>query len=307
MRIGVIDIGTNTVLLLICDIDASGMRRVLHDEQRFARVGQQVDALRLISTDAFDRCAVILADYVAMARAAGVARLVATGTSAIRDAVNRDSFLAAMSARCEVDIEVLSGDDEAILTFRGAVSGFPSDPTARYAVLDIGGGSTELAIGSEHHLDAHLSMDIGCVRMTEQFLHHAPPLPEEHAALRDALRHTVRGFPDFEAATTTLVAVAGTATSLAAIDLGVERIDDPAVAGHTLARTRVHELVALLRPLTNDALISRYHVDPGRADILLAGLMILQSIMDARAVDHVHISGRGLRYGVALREASHGS
>lgn len=304
MRVGAIDIGTNTVLLLVCDVAADGSLRVIDDVQRFARIGRRVDAGREILPDAFDRCADVLIELRDRARMHAVDHLVATGTSAVRDAHNRDHFIHVMKQRTGVHIDVLSGRDEARLTFAGALSGQNVSTHERQVVLDIGGGSTELAIGTRTALEAHASLDIGCVRMTEQFLHHDPPTDEERDHLHRTLQNAMSVLPFFDVSDTPCIAVSGTPLSLAALDLQRTRIDDPILEGHVLTRARIAELRQLLQDGTHAQLVSAHHVDPGRADILLAGAMILESFMEARAIGSVHVSGRGLRHGVAQRTLS---
>lgn len=301
-RLGVIDIGTNTILLLVCDVDMHGTLHVIDDVQRFARLGCRVDAERSIPPDAFDRCAVILNELRQRAEAHKVDRIITTGTSALRDARNRAQFISMMQQRTGLQIEVLSGIDESALTFAGATSGPLSEGGGRYAVLDIGGGSTELALGQPGMLEDRASLDIGCVRLTEQHLHHIPPTAAERDSLRSALASAVQAYPSFAADAVTCIAVAGTALSLAAIDLGRSGIDDPALEGHQLSRARIHALRDALQSRTHAAIVSELRVDPGRADILLAGAMILEAVMDARCVEHVLVTGRGLRHGIALRE-----
>lgn len=301
MRVAAIDIGTNTVLLVICDVGADGSLQVIDDVQRFARIGRRVDAGREILTDAFDRCADILIEFRERAHRHKVDVLRATGTSAVRDAHNRDRFISTMHQRTGVQIDVLSGDEEAQLTFMGALTGLSRSSHERYAVLDIGGGSTELAIGTRIALEAHASLDVGCVRMTEQHLHHDPPSNEECDRLHRALQDAMSALPSLDADTTRCIAVSGTPLSLAALDLRCTRIDDPMLEGHVLTRLRIAELRHHLQQCTHAQLVSAHNVDPGRADILLAGAMILESFMDARDVGCVHVSGRGLRHGVAQR------
>lgn len=301
MRIASIDIGSNTILMLVADIDEGGTLRVVADEQAIARLGEGINVSGVIGTSAFERASVILSAYLKRAGALNPERIIATGTSALRDARNQEDFLLEMRVRFGLPIEVLSGDDEARLTYRGTLSGFPDGP-ARYAVLDIGGGSTELCVGDRHDISAQRSLDIGCVRLTERFLHDAPPSLEDRADMEDAVLRTIRAFPAVVPESTTFVAVAGTPATLAAMDLGLPAFDREAVSGHILTTERIRQFYEEFSRMSHAELLACAQVDPGRADILLAGTCILFLFLRWNDVQSVVVSERGLRYGIALRE-----
>ncbi|MBI5646060.1 MAG: Ppx/GppA family phosphatase [Ignavibacteriae bacterium] len=302
MRIATIDIGTNTILLLVADVDARGGLTVVTDEQAIARLGKGVDAERRIQPDTFRRCETILRAHAETCRYLACDHIVATGTSALRDAANRDEFIAAMKQATGFGIELLSGEAEALWTWTGAVSGIGTH--ASCAVLDIGGGSTELAVGSRGGDLIHGSVDVGAVRLTEKFLHSAPPRDEELHAAEAAAREALAGLPHIDGARSAIVAVAGTVTTLAAIELGLRTFDRKAVAGHQLTLAAVERLFEQMSKLGKDALHTELSVDPGRADIIVAGILILRTFMRERGVESLTVSERGLRYGIALREAS---
>jgi exopolyphosphatase / guanosine-5'-triphosphate,3'-diphosphate pyrophosphatase len=300
MRVASIDIGTNTVLMLIADVDAGGAVHPLDDRQSIVRLGRGVDGSRLIRPDAFERCVLALEDYLGTIRLHAVERTVVTGTSAVRDAANREELIAYVEERTGLRIEVLSGDDEARWTYAGAVSG-SSDRKTRFAVIDIGGGSTEITFGRGIDILAHRSIDVGAVRMTEQFLHHVPPLEDEAARMFEAIRSLVAGFPDAPSSDIIPVAVAGTATTLAAVELGLRVYDRALIAGHRLSLETVRARCEQFRRMTNEQLTQELAVDPGRADIIFAGAAILRCVMERYGWAEVDVSDRGLRYGVAMR------
>ncbi|MDH7516475.1 MAG: Ppx/GppA phosphatase family protein [Bacteroidota bacterium] len=302
MRVASIDIGTNTMLLLIADIDRGGEIHVVSDRQRIVRLGASVDKGRVILPDAFERCGTALLAYRQEIRAHGVERTVATGTSALRDARNREEFIAAMRDATGIEIRVLSGEEEARFTYHGALSGFPGT-TGPCAVLDIGGGSTELTIGTGSDVSAFHSTDVGAVRLTEQFFRHAPPLDEEIAACERALASALAQLPDFDSQTTILIGVAGTITTLAALELGLESYDPAAVAGHPLALETIRKWHDVMRGMNTEELRHVLRIDPGRADVMFAGVTILRHFMQMRGVSTCIASERGLRFGTALDAA----
>jgi exopolyphosphatase / guanosine-5'-triphosphate,3'-diphosphate pyrophosphatase len=301
MRIASIDLGTNTALMLIADVTEQ-VFETISDEQKLIRIGKGVDKDRNISNAAFNRCRDALLEYKEEALRHGAQRIVVTGTSALRDAANRDSFIADIYEQTGLRIEVLDGDDEARWTYTGAIIGM-NLPSTHICVLDIGGGSTELTYGKDQKILAHKSVDIGCVRLTERFLSGPPPSETELDSLLNYIVPFIKELPAISDEDTCFIAVAGTATTLAAVDLGLNIYNSGKVAGHELSLQRISELYELFRPLNHDALISRLSIDTGRADIILSGIIILREIMKLRNLDSAIVSTQGLRYGIAQREA----
>ncbi len=305
MKIASIDIGTNTILMLIADIGEDGVLSVVSDQQVVARLGKGVDHSGVIEWDAFTRCERFLAAYLKKARTEKVDLIRCTGTSALRDARNGDEFQNYMFQKLGLEIEILSGADEALWTYGGAISGFGARDV-RYAVLDIGGGSTELTIGKGFQIADRLSQDIGCVRLTEKLLPNTPPTEAEIKALFSAIDTAVDGFPSFDPVATTFVGVAGTVTTLAAVELDLAEYNAEQIAGFELTREMIDARFDQFRGMTKDDLQNTMRIDPGRADIILVGVAILKRICELRSISRIVVSERGLRYGVVMREWERG-
>ncbi len=248
MRIGAIDCGTNSIRLLIADAVEAGLRDV-HREMRIVRLGQGVDATGQFAPEAIERTRPALTDYAELLRRHDVSNVRMVATSATRDAANRDVFFAMTSEVLGAVVpgavaEVISGDEEARLSFHGAVYELDT-AAAPFVVVDLGGGSTEVVVG-EREVDAGYSADIGCVRLTERCLHTDPPTPTEVAAARDVVRErlgeALRVVPVERART--WVGVAGTMTTLAALAQGMTTYDPAAIH---LSRVGFDDVVAGVR------------------------------------------------------------
>ena len=298
MIFSTIDIGTNTILMLTLRLE-NGEATVLGDEHEIARLGKGVDADRVIMPETFDRVAGYLLRYRAIAERLGAERIIAFGTSALRDARNRDEFIAAMRERTGIAIEILSGDEEAELTYRGALFGMKLGDGA-YGVIDIGGGSTEIAHGDRLRPRGGASIDIGAVRITERFLPALPPLPDQIDAARDYVRHALAEAPSLPPGTT-MVGVAGTVTTLGAIAVGLERFDAEELDGSVLTREDVGRITSDLLGMSVEEIRAIPQVHPDRADVLPAGAIILDEIMAHYPLPRIIVSTRGVRYGAAMR------
>lgn len=302
MRISSIDIGTNTVLLLVADVQGTTLRPLEHGHA-IARLGQGVDENRNITGEAMERVGKVLEEYVAISKAHSAEQIIACGTSALRDANNKDEFLQFVRTEFGITVKVLSGNEEAELTYLGVLSEFPDDKEDHYAVIDIGGGSTEVIEGTRLAIGRSVSLDIGCVRLTERFLKALPPG-------LDALRQCVSmvrehsGLVPLLAPMARLVGVAGTVTTLAALDLGLPQYDPARVSGHILSLKSIEAAFDQLRGKTVAEIKATPGIHAGRADILLAGVVILIELMKQMGRNAITVSDRGLRYGFALREAS---
>ncbi|MFH1570468.1 MAG: Ppx/GppA phosphatase family protein [Gemmatimonadota bacterium] len=293
-----IDLGTNTLLMTVGRAGADGRAEILDDLHAIARLGQGVDAARRIAPAALERVAVLLQRCRRRAEELGAAQVQAFGTSALRDAANRDEFIAAVAQRTGVSLQVLSGQEEAGLTFRGAAFGL--ELPDRYAVLDIGGGSTELAVGAGARLEQSASVDVGAVRLAERHFPCLPPTPAQRQAAAQTVRQVLTGLfslpPDVP-----LVGVAGTVTTLGAMDLGLTAFDAEALNGHLLPAARVHALSGQLLSLPYEAIRQIPQVSEQRADIIGAGSLILDTFLRTWECPGIVVSTRGIRYGLLER------
>ncbi|HVZ40460.1 MAG TPA: Ppx/GppA phosphatase family protein [Candidatus Kapabacteria bacterium] len=300
MILSTIDIGTNTILMVTLARDEGGTVRVLGDEHEIARLGKGVDASRTILPEAFDRVADYLNRYVEIATGLGAERIVAFGTSALRDARNQSEFIAAMHERTGLEITVLSGEDEAELTFKGALSGM-NPGEGRYGVLDIGGGSTEIAVGTARQLERATSLEIGAVRITERCLGSLPPSEAGIRQARTFAREIIAGGFALPRPLT-MVGVAGTVTTLGAISSGMHRFDSEELNGTHLPAQEIARLTLGLLKLPTEGIAQLPGVHPERADILPGGAIILDEFMKHNDLPELIVSTRGVRFGVALRE-----
>ena len=289
MRVAAVDLGTNTTRLLVADVD-DGLIDELHREARITRLGEGVDARGRLLPVPIARVRNVLSDYRRTLEGLGAERTLAVATSAVRDAENGEAFLGEVEWSYGFTTRLVSGEEEAELTRRGV------GPQRGTLVVDIGGGSTELIAD-----DFHASLDIGSVRFTERFLHADPPSSTEldecaraaNAILDDRAR----------AKASRAIGVAGTVTTLAALDLGLDRYDRERVHGHTLtaagARAQLERLAAL--PLQNRRAVPA--LEPERAPVIVAGAVILVSILAHFGLDSIEVSEHDILDGIALAAA----
>lgn len=300
MNIAVIDIGTNTVLLLIAGIDSSGNITPLVYEQRIPRLGTGVDASKNLSMQSMQRVVQVLREYRSTMDTFTLDCTVVCGTSAVRDALNRDEFIALVRRETGFEIEVLSGGEEALWTYRGAISGVPG--ISRATVVDIGGGSTEITVGDTVSVAERVSLDIGSVRLTERFFKHDPPTHPELEKAIEVIENELVKAARFNFPGTTLIGVAGTATSLAILDQGIKEFNIHAVTNYTLKLDTVYGLLRTLRSMTVEKILNLSHIMEGRADVITAGVLILREVMAHYEFKEMIVSERGVRYGLVLRE-----
>jgi len=292
-RLGAIDIGTNSVRLLVADVDGAGADAAMHTidrRMRITRLGQGVDEARRLRPEAIDRTLDALREYRGALDDLGARRVRATATSAARDAANRDDFFGPAGDVLGIEPELISGNEEAKLSFVGATAGL-SDP-APYLVVDIGGGSTEFIVGTREP-DGLISVDMGSVRLTEQYLASDPPAPEELSAaksiVRDHLADVEREIPAVLDAGT-LVGVGGTITTVAAIELGLREYDPDKINHFRLTKAAAEDV---FRTLATETAEERRHnpgLDPGRVDVIVAGALELVTIMRAYSFDEMLVS-----------------
>jgi exopolyphosphatase/guanosine-5'-triphosphate,3'-diphosphate pyrophosphatase len=302
MRLTAIDIGTNTILMLIADFSPDGRLTVLRDEHAIARLGKGVDEHRAITPDTFERTFGFLRSYRDLSDQLHSEKIIACGTSALRDASNRQEFIRSMKERLGFEITVFSGDEEAELTYLGAVSEFLRPGEEQYfGVLDIGGGSTELVLGTGKTVERKQSLEVGSVRLTERVLKSSPPSSLAMSQALNEIRAQVTSCSSLPSHTR-LIGVAGTLTTLAAMDLQLPAYDPKRVSGHQLSMDTIQRIFNHLGIKTVDEILAYPQVLPGRADVLLAGILILVEVMKRLNAERITVSDRGLRYGIAIRE-----
>jgi exopolyphosphatase/guanosine-5'-triphosphate,3'-diphosphate pyrophosphatase len=302
--VAAVDCGTNSIRLLIARPDADGSLVDLGRRLEIVRLGQGVDATGEFQPDALARTFAAVDRYAEAIAAAGVpaGSVHFVATSAARDARNRDEFLTGIRRRLGVDADVISGDREAELSFRGALSRLrPPEPVL---VMDIGGGSTELIVGTAAGIEQATSLGLGSVRLTERFLEAGPPSP---AALRDAADYVdaqlVAAAVDLTRVSS-WIGVAGTVTTLAAMHLGLDRYDRDRVHGLTLAQADLAGLLARLSALTAAEIGSLSGMHPLRADVITAGALIAARVGAAVPAAELLVSESDLLDGVALEVLS---
>jgi exopolyphosphatase/guanosine-5'-triphosphate,3'-diphosphate pyrophosphatase len=301
--VAAVDMGTNSTRLLVSE-GAGNERRTLERLNTITRLGQGVDATGKLDPEAIERTLDCLRGYRSAMDRHGVERVRAAATSAARDASNRDELFDEAERILGARPELLSGDEEGTLSFQGTTTEL--DPArGPFLVLDIGGGSTEFIYGTTE-VEALLSLDIGCVRLTERFLEHDPPRPEELTAcisfvdahLDDVLRDV-----DGSASARTLIGVAGTITTVAAVEIGLAEYDRDAIHHFVLTRRAAEDV---FRTLATESLEQRKHnpgLEPARADVIVGGCCVLVAVMRRFAFDECLVSESdildGLVYSIA--------
>ena len=308
MRVAVVDIGTNSTRLLIADVDAAerSVRELVRNSQ-VTRLGDGVDAGGSLSEEAAQRVFRTLGEYRAAIDSHGASASLAVLTSAVRDAANGSDFAARVRQDFHLDARVLSGQQEAQLTFLGAMAGRPA-PTQPTVVIDIGGGSTEFVVGVGHTAGFHTSLHAGVVRMSERHIHSDPPAPHQLQALALDVRTTLlEGLPPHERAPVTAgIAVAGTATSAASIDQQLDPYDPAKVHGYPLLLGTVELLLARLADMTEHERRQVVGLHPDRAPTIVAGMILLSEAMRAFELEQVEVSEHDILYGGALTLAGVG-
>lgn len=294
MRVAAVDVGTNTALLTIADVD--GEARAVEERAEIVRLGEGLDRSGRLADAAIARTLAVLDDYVARIAARKCDRVAAVATEAVRKADNGGAFVAAANerlARVGGALEVIDGEREARLSWRAVAASFPQLDGPR-TVVDIGGGSTELIVGARD-IEAVVSLPIGSVRLTERLVAHDPPSEDERARLAAAVDEALAAAPRPRGA---LVGVAGTVTTLAAMAIRLEDYDGARVHGARLSRQTVLELAQMLgtTPLADKRRTPG--LDPKRADVIYAGAVILARVMARAGADECIVSDRGIRWGL---------
>lgn len=308
MRVAVVDIGTNSTRLLIAEVDPdSGSVQELIRLSQVTRLGDGVDAGGSLAQEAIERVFKTLGEYRQAIDSHDCAANLAVLTSAVREATNGAEFAERVRSEMGLDAQILSGEQEAQLTFLGAMAGREpaQEPTV---VIDIGGGSTEFVVGVGRSAGFHVSLPAGVVRMSERHIHSDPPTVEELQALTEDVRDTfLAGLPPAERGPVTkAIAVAGTATSAAAMEMELEPYDSDRVHGHTLLLATVELLLARLAEMTDEERRSLAGLHPDRAPTIIAGMVLLEEALHVLELEEVEVSEHDILYGGALRLAGLG-
>jgi exopolyphosphatase/guanosine-5'-triphosphate,3'-diphosphate pyrophosphatase len=318
MRVAVVDIGSNSTRLLVAEVDTdTGSLQELARDSRVTRLGEGVDANGSLSEAAIERVTNVLADYHGKIEEHDCEANLAVLTSAVRDADNGADFAERVREEYGLDARVLSGDEEAQLTFLGAMSTRPDEDgsdgersaaTVPTVVIDIGGGSTEFVIGSGRTAGFHVSLHVGVVRMSERHIHTDPPEPHELQKLAADVRQNFEdGLPAAERdPVKRAIAVAGTATSAASIDQELDPYDPERVNGYALTLGTVEMLLARLADMDEDRRRKVVGLHPDRAPTIVAGMIVLSEAMRAFGLQEVEVSEHDILYGGALRLADVG-
>jgi len=312
MRVAAIDLGTNTVRLLVGEPDGAGGYRPIFAAQEITRLGQGLSPDRLLQPEPIQRTLAVLEWFRRLADSHGATRTAVIGTSALREARNRQEFLRRARMEMGLDVRVISGEEEARLTLRGMRAALPAvgyPLGGRLLLMDIGGGSTEFLLADGDAILATASTGLGVVKLTEAHVRHDPPVPAELTAIHDVVaarlaRLRAEGFPGLGPAAAApaiaFVGTAGTLTTLAAIDLSLTSYDPGRVNGHRLTRDRVE---ALLRELASLPLVRRRRIpglEPARADVIVAGALVCLVAMETLGFPTIVVSDGGLREGILL-------
>jgi exopolyphosphatase / guanosine-5'-triphosphate,3'-diphosphate pyrophosphatase len=293
-RLGAVDIGTNSVRVLVAEATGTSPREAqlapVERLMRITRLGQGVDANRSLAPEAIERTVTVLREYRRVLDDLGAERVRATATSAARDAANRDEFFAAATDALGVEPELLTGEEEAGLSFLGATADL-HEP-GPYLVVDIGGGSTELVVGTDEPT-ALTSIDIGCVRVTEQFLESDPPAPEELSAavsvVRDHLADVAREIPAVRDART-FVGLAGTVTTIAAVEQGLPAYDPERIHHFRLTRAAAEDVFRTLALEPAEQRRTNPGLEAERVDVIVGGAIVLVTLMRTFDLDECLVS-----------------
>ncbi len=291
MRIASIDIGTNTLLLLIGEVQADGSLSIVHDEHSIARLGEGVHASKCINEKAIERASHILHRYKLICDSYKVEKITIVATSAMRDADNAEYVCSILSSIIQKPISIISGKEEAYFSYVGSKETY-DNPT----IIDIGGGSTEIICMDNDHTIQSISLNIGAVRFTEKYFSTYPPSID---SIQEAIAEIKTSLSQFTISVhSPVIVVAGTPTTLACIDQGLDEYHRDKVHGYILTYDAISSITDMLCTSSYDSLFSIKGINPKRADILPAGSLLLKSLLSYFAIEHCIVSTKGLRYGV---------
>jgi exopolyphosphatase/guanosine-5'-triphosphate,3'-diphosphate pyrophosphatase len=300
MIVASIDIGTNTVLLLIADINKDSNSLVpIRNEYRMPRIGKGVKETGIINEVKSEQLYEVLSEYENIIQNCKCEKVIVTGTNALRVAKNSTEISEQIQKRFNYILEIVSGETEAEYAYLGAISEL--DKSKSNLVIDIGGGSTELIFGDDSGITFKRSLQIGSVSATEQFLKNIPTTETE---IVDVNKEIYSLLEELKITNTSenVIAFAGTATTLASMNLGLREFEEDKVELSTLSQKQLDKIINELKPLTSAEISNRYgSIMKGREDIILAGSLILSNIMEYFVIDQLNVSSRGIRYGAIVK------
>jgi exopolyphosphatase / guanosine-5'-triphosphate,3'-diphosphate pyrophosphatase len=299
-RVGVVDLGTNSTRLLVADVEDGGVRE-LERRLEITRLGESVDSRRVLLPTALARVRNVLVDYRRATEEHGVGRTLALATSAVRDAENGEAFLGEIEWSYGFSTRLLSGAEEALLTFRGVAAG--RDLERDTLVIDVGGGSTELILGGPAGVSFHESFDVGCVRLTERFLWDAPPSGAALAAADAHVRSLLEELVPGAVRPPTAIGVAGTVTTLATLHLGLDEEDPKLIHGHRVGTDWIADELDRLVSMTLEEIQALPGVHPDRAPVLVAGVIAVGTILRYFGLEELEVSENDVMHGGALLAA----
>ena len=303
MRVCAIDIGSNSVRCLIADVARGGRISPVERGLEITRLGGGMGRSPLISPDAAERTAAAVERYVGLGRRARAERFLLFGTAILREAENAQSFIDRVKERTGQGVRILSGIEEAALAYRGVTRTIPPLPK-NALVIDIGGGSVEFIIPSAKGEPVFRSAALGCVRMTELFLTSDPPPESERRSLRECIARTLdREMPKGDAPTARLIGAGGTITTAAALTLGLARYEPEKIHGCVVSLAQVAGLIAKLSGMPLDARRKMPGLEEKRADIIVAGLIVLRGIMEFYEFREITVSDEGILHGAVMELA----
>jgi exopolyphosphatase/guanosine-5'-triphosphate,3'-diphosphate pyrophosphatase len=302
MKLAALDVGSNTVLMLVVECNADGTPRVLEDLSRITRLARGVDATGRLEPEAAAGTLETIAEFADRARALGAETIVGVATAALRDASDGADFIARVKQRAGLALEIISGETEARLSYLSTLQGLGLEPGRDLLIVDIGGGSTELIRAEPGRPLQVVSLQIGSVRLTERTVHHDPPLAREAEDVRAAVATTLRRL-SWSRRPAVLVGIAGTITTLCAIALNLSHYSPHLIHGQRLARAEVLRIIGLLGSLPLAERKNLPGMEVGRADVLFAGALILEQVMEYFGCTEVIVSDQGVRWGLIWREA----
>lgn len=310
-RVAALDIGTNTIRMLVSELTPEGKSRFIFEAGEITRLGAGMGESSFLQSKAIERSINSLEWMVLKARDLGVGKIKACATSALREALNRDAFLEAVREKLGLQVEVISGEQEASLVLQGVLLSL-NPPEDEILIFDLGGGSTEFIFASKSMVVKLMSLRLGVVSLTERFLNVYPVPPGKIATMNKEIMETLKDLPsemalEVDGAHRTprvMIGTGGSATTLAGLDLNLEQYDAKKINGHILKLNRLRELFHVLLALSPEERQRLKMIERGREDIILAGAAIILGIVNTMRLDQIIISHSGLKEGIIAEFSS---